>query len=538
MCEECGEWLRGTVVDDGRVGIFPRVFVSLKQPSRVARPITSPRKPLPTPPSSQSGVRTRLDRTPSSAAVIPIQNSLVPNAAAASAAGGGRVSPRDHASESDASTASSSPGAVPPLRKVGTLLMGGRRPSLSSSPPPSPRKDNTPPVVASPRKERITPQQQQVSTTSGVRSPSSSLSSTGPAPQSPQHSDPILQELVSVLHEWSALMWASYAEHNMTRYTELKDRLYTLRSWYTRILNPSLPVQVRDAIKGQVVDKIEKGKRAMKLDLVIKNKSGQVMTDINTPVGVLLRGFLELKQQKKKRDPRENSLMTNTIRRLKSRASDDSAAAAAAAAASSSTSSLPPCGLLFKLGTCVLGLGQPVLLAFQLWKKNECITDTFWVQLDAKSMPELPKLVGDMGNIRTLFRDLSVTDLLSGDVWLVCRITRFGPMSLEKKSKTECRRPVGMAVLQLGKQLFKQLSAPAEASMDIYCCPTEQQFSSMHELLISSVDRSGLVVVPKTTPLKVCIFIWIFFFFFFFCILPIALGHLASLVDDCRCRSA
>ena len=271
------------------------------------------------------------------------------------------------------------------------------------------------------------------------------------------------------------------------------------------------------------MDKIEKGKRAMKLDLVIKNKSGQVMTDANTPVGLLLRGFLELKQQKKKRDPHENSLMTNTIRRLKSRGNgeDQSAGAASSSAAaplssslsssaSSASSSAASCGLLLKLGTCVLGLGQPVVLAFQLWKKNEFISDTFWVHLDAKSMPEQPKVIGEMGNIRTLFRDLSLADLLSGDVWLVCRITRFGPMSLEKKSKSECRRPVGMAVLQLGKQLFKQVACPADSTMEIYSCPLEQQFATMHELLITSIDRSGLVVVPKTHPLKVCCMLALF----------------------------
>jgi hypothetical protein len=30
VLEECGEWFRGTITDDGRTGIFPRAFVALK----------------------------------------------------------------------------------------------------------------------------------------------------------------------------------------------------------------------------------------------------------------------------------------------------------------------------------------------------------------------------------------------------------------------------------------------------------------------------------------------------------------------------
>lgn len=182
-------------------------------------------------------------------------------------------------------------------------------------------------------------------------------------------------------------------QHNTARYIELKDRLYTLRSWYTRILNPTLPVQVRDAIKGQVLDKIEKGKRAMKLDLVLKNKSGQVMTDANTSIAALLHGFSELRQQqKKKRDPREHSLMTNTIRRLKSRVADEpslpSPSASSSSSSSSSSASAASCGLLLRASSVVMGLGQQTVLSFQLWKKNEFISDSFWVHLDAKGMPE------------------------------------------------------------------------------------------------------------------------------------------------------
>ena len=49
-----------------------------------------------------------------------------------------------------------------------------------------------------------------------------------------------------------------------------------------------------------MVGKIEKGKRAMKLDLVTRNAAGQVMTDDNTPVAQLFSGFQALRQEKKK----------------------------------------------------------------------------------------------------------------------------------------------------------------------------------------------------------------------------------------------
>ena len=159
-------------------------------------------------------------------------------------------------------------------------------------------------------------------------------------------------------------------------------------------------------------------------------------------------------------------------------------------------------GLLFRLNTFVLGVGEPVQLGFQLWKKNEFITDTFWVLLDAKLMPENPRFTGDMGKIRTVFRDVSMSELCSGDVWLVCRITRTGVITLDKKCKTECRRPIGISVQQITKQLVSG-KQPMDASMDIYSCPMESQFGTLQETLMGSVDRSGLLVVPKTSPLRV-----------------------------------
>ncbi len=61
--------------------------------------------------------------------------------------------------------------------------------------------------------------------------------------------DPIMVELVNAIRDWSSLMWTSYLEQNMQRYGELKDRVFTLRSWHQRILNTSLPANVREAIK-------------------------------------------------------------------------------------------------------------------------------------------------------------------------------------------------------------------------------------------------------------------------------------------------
>lgn len=314
--------------------------------------------------------------------------------------------------------------------------------------------------------------------------------------------DPVIQELCSVLRDWSALMWMSYAEHNTFRFTELKDRLYTLRSWHVRILNQNLPANVREAIKGQVVDKIEKGKRAMKLDLMAKSKKGTILTDLNTPVVMLLSEYRAMKQEKKKRET-ESTLLANTIRRIQTRkATTQSGRQSGALDTMTEGSNALSSGLLFRLNACILGIGEPVQLAFQLWRKNEWVSDTFWVMLDAKLMPEFPKQSGEMGNIRSLFRDLTTADLYSGETWLVCRITRFGQVNLEKKGKTECRRPVGVAVLQLTKQTVKPGSL-TDAVMEIYSCPSEALFGTLHEQLIASVDRGGLLVVPKTHPLKI-----------------------------------
>ncbi len=524
MEEECGEWLRGVVLDDGRAGVFPRCFVSLRAPPRsvtASRGATSPRKPLPTPPPA--GSKTRTDRATSGAGVV---QGIVGRAAVAPVAlptmngAGRRVSPRGSPRED---RADSLDGGGDRIQPVPIAERSPRSDSMDrtgdDAAMPSPRRDPRGPLW------RSSPE---VSEANRVRTKSSAVVSlnmgrktsvsppTTPRKDS-QHSrssasggtsnnaDPVMQELVTVLHEWSALMWSSYAEHNMFRYAELKDRLYTLRSWHVRILNPGLPVQVRDAIKGQVVDKIEKGKRAMKLDVMAKNKSGAVMTDNNTPIATLFQAVRQLKQEKKKRQGHEGSVMANTIRKIQMRSSGESGPTPATSVLPEQSSGVGGGGvnLLLRMSACVLGLGEPVHLAFMLWKKTEVMSDTFWVHLDAKSMPESPKYTGEMGNVRTVFRDLRESDLFSGDMWLVCRITRFGLLSLEKKGKVECRRPVGMAAVQLNKQLFKNASASVETSMDIYSCPLEHQFGAMQDLLVASVDRSGLVVVPKTHPIKV-----------------------------------
>lgn len=167
-----------------------------------------------------------------------------------------------------------------------------------------------------------------------------------------------------------------------------RDRLFTLRSWHVRILNPTLPVQVREAIKGQVLDKIEKGKRAMRLDLIPKNKAGQVVTDINTPVATLFKDFRSLKMEKKKRAGQEQaSVMANMIRRVQTRLATPSADASGASAASAASSEAAPtqcAGLLVTMTALMTGIGEPLQVAFQLFRKGEFISDAFWVWLDAK----------------------------------------------------------------------------------------------------------------------------------------------------------
>jgi hypothetical protein len=242
VLEECGEWLRGAVAEDGRTGLFPRAFVHLKAPARRSAPSAStPRKPLPTPPSV-GGKNTRPERAPSSPSARPPRDAC--SSSDADAASGNIINASNSNASNNVSNNSASnnasnnnnasnTSAAPPLRKGATLVLGGGRRPSTVSPPASPRKD------APPRSPAPSALQRSGSISTVVSAP----------PQHPQQTDPIILELVSVLHEWSGLMWASYAEHNTARYIELKDRLYTLRSWYTRILNPSLPVQVRDAIK-------------------------------------------------------------------------------------------------------------------------------------------------------------------------------------------------------------------------------------------------------------------------------------------------
>jgi hypothetical protein len=50
-----------------------------------------------------------------------------------------------------------------------------------------------------------------------------------------------------------------------------------------------------------VVDKIEKGKRAMKLDVITRNDAGDLVTDANTHVAILLSGFRATRGDKNKK---------------------------------------------------------------------------------------------------------------------------------------------------------------------------------------------------------------------------------------------
>jgi hypothetical protein len=113
------------------------------------------------------------------------------------------------------------------------------------------------------------------------------------------HTQPDMDELYTVLKEWGALLFTLYKNGNTAHFHDLNIRIQKLIE-YKRCLNAAAMhterAPLRPALKVEMVNEIEKGRRDLNLDIVVRYNNGDAATLDNTSFIKLYRMYQEYAQ--------------------------------------------------------------------------------------------------------------------------------------------------------------------------------------------------------------------------------------------------
>ncbi|GAM25576.1 hypothetical protein SAMD00019534_087510 [Acytostelium subglobosum LB1] len=347
--------------------------------------------------------------------------------------------------------------------------------------------------------------------------------------------DVVTNELAQVIREWGLLLMNYYKERRRSEYRIMKDRLSLLIDWHTKILSPSLTLEVREMLKDKVISKIEEGRRLMGLDMIVRTPTGEPAHEGNTGIIQLYRMHQELDTSKSSnyvqrsmqqtfvnRSDSSNSLSSvppmvakrmSHIRHsqmpplqqhhrksmliLKRESSDSGAGvsiASAAAVASLQQQQQQQFHIFLDLKIFMCLVGEQSELLFSIYNKTEgrFITEEYQVGMTAQGMPHDVESIGKMS---TLFINISKKELQM-DIYLVCRLIRKGKMLTDSSKKAGpilYRRPFGCAVLRIEDNIAA--GKETEHTIPIYTTNQESNFSNIHEMIIK--NPANMPQVPK-----------------------------------------
>ncbi|KYQ89326.1 SH3 domain-containing protein [Tieghemostelium lacteum] len=106
--------------------------------------------------------------------------------------------------------------------------------------------------------------------------------------------DIVTNELTQVIREWGVLLISYFKDRKINEYKIMKDKLSLLLDWHSKILSPSITLDVREMLKGKVISKIEEGRRLMGLDMIVRTPNGEPANEKNTGIIQLYRMHQEL----------------------------------------------------------------------------------------------------------------------------------------------------------------------------------------------------------------------------------------------------
>uniref|UniRef100_A0A8C7Z7G6 Dedicator of cytokinesis 1 n=1 Tax=Oryzias sinensis TaxID=183150 RepID=A0A8C7Z7G6_9TELE len=237
---------------------------------------------------------------------------------------------------------------------------------------------------------------------------------------------PLVQEVTTTLREW-ATIWRDLYGDKREMFNCVRDMIYDLIEWRSQILSGTLPQDELTELKQKVTSKIDYGNKYLDLDLVVRDKDGNILDPELTSAISLFRAHEAASKQIEARIQEEK-------------------------VSSSFFASTPSFALFVTLKNVVCKIGEDAEVLMSLYDPmdSKFISENYLVKWSSAG---LAKDIDQLHNLRAVFTDLGSEDLKRERISFVCQIVRVGRMELRdnntKKLTSGLRRPFGVAVMDV-----------------------------------------------------------------------------------------
>lgn len=246
---------------------------------------------------------------------------------------------------------------------------------------------------------------------------------------------PLVHEVTTTLREWASIWRDLYVGDRREMFNTVRDMIYDLIEWRSQILSGTLPQDELSELKQKVTSKIDYGNKVLDLDLVVRDKDGNILDPDLTSTISLFRAHEAASRQIDERIQEEKSQRQNLELSRQAKFA--------------STSSF---ALFVTLKNVVCKIGEDAEVLMSLYDSNEYkfISENYLVRWSSSG---LVKDIDQLHNLRAVFTDLGSEDLKREKISFVCQIVRVGRMELRdnntKKLTSGLRRPFGVAVMDI-----------------------------------------------------------------------------------------
>ncbi|TKS88154.1 Dedicator of cytokinesis protein 1 180 kDa protein downstream of CRK [Collichthys lucidus] len=246
---------------------------------------------------------------------------------------------------------------------------------------------------------------------------------------------PLVQEVTTTLREWATIWRDLYVGDKREMFNSVRDMIYDLIEWRSQILSGTLPQDELTELKQKVTSKIDYGNKYLDLDLVVRDKDGNILDPELTSTISLFRAHEAASKQIEDRIQEEKSQKQNIDLTRQAK-----------------FASTPAFALFVTLKNVVCKIGEDAEVLMSLYDpvESKFISENYLVKWSSSG---LVKDIDQLHNLRSVFTDLGSEDLKREKISFVCQIVRVGRMELRdnntKKLTSGLRRPFGVAVMDV-----------------------------------------------------------------------------------------
>ncbi|XP_049862449.1 dedicator of cytokinesis protein 1 isoform X3 [Schistocerca gregaria] len=256
----------------------------------------------------------------------------------------------------------------------------------------------------------------------------------------------VVNEITSVLREWGQI-WKNLYRMHSKNFKAVEHQILELLQYRSKILSGTLPVDELKELKQQVTSKIDMGNKMLDLDMVVRDKNGNILSPDITSTIQLYRQH-EMATERIKKASMESEKPQKVVTHYSH--------------------------IVFvSVRNFVCKMTEDAELLMNLYdaNTNKAITENYVVRWSKEG---LAKDIDQLYNLRVLFTDLGSRDLTRSKVYLVCYIIRIGAMEVRdidhrrssqvpKKLHAEgMRRPWGVAAMDITLFLCGKMESDEE----------------------------------------------------------------------------